>query len=114
MDELTRALESLSRVHGVAGAMVVEAEAGVPVLEELAEGVRGGAVAALTASLYRRTAEAAGAAGFGSVTTLQLEAESGHVLAAGAGELILVVIAERDASLGMLRLELARAAEALR
>lgn len=112
--DVTRALESLSRITGVAGAMLVEAEAGVPVVEELAEGVHGGAVAALAAALYRRTADAAGAAGFGEVLTLQLEAEEGHVLVAGAGELIVVAIAEQNASLGMIRLQVTRAAGALR
>jgi predicted regulator of Ras-like GTPase activity (Roadblock/LC7/MglB family) len=94
--------------------MVVETEAGVPVVAELREGVEGGAVAALASSLFRRTDQAARTAAFGVVGTLQLEAEAGHVIVANAGDLLVVVIAERGAQLGLVRLEAHQAAEALR
>ena len=42
---------------------------------------------------------------------MQLEADEGHVIAVDAGELIIVVIAARDAQLGLVRLEAHRAAE---
>lgn len=109
----TDAIERLTRVPGVRGALIVETEAGVPVVAELAEGVDGGAVAALASSLFRRTHKAAGTAAFGKLDTLQLEADGGHVVVANGGELLVVVVAERTAQLGMLRLEAHRAAEAL-
>ncbi|HEY0672367.1 MAG TPA: roadblock/LC7 domain-containing protein [Longimicrobiales bacterium] len=109
----TDAIERLTRVPGVRGALIVETEAGVPVVAELAEGVDGGAVAALASSLFRRTQKAAGTAAFGKLDTLQLEADGGHVVVANGGELLVVVVAERTAQLGMLRLEAHRAAEAL-
>lgn len=112
-DVYTAAVDRLSRVAGVRGAMIVEADAAVPVVSELSEGVNGTAVAALAASLFRRTAQASEAASFGPLATLQLEAEEGHVVVVGAGELILVVIAERSAQLGLVRLEAHRAAESL-
>ena len=52
-------------------------------------------------------------ADFGRLNTLQLEADGGHVVAVDAGELILVVVADRDAQLGMVRYEAHRAAESL-
>ena len=58
-DVYSEALERLSRVPGVRGALIVETEAGVPVVAELAEGVDGSAIAALAASLFRRTTRAA-------------------------------------------------------
>ncbi|MGQ0562653.1 MAG: roadblock/LC7 domain-containing protein [Gemmatimonadota bacterium] len=112
-DIFAQALDRLSRVPGVRGALIVETDAGVPVLAELAEGVEGGTVAALASSLFRRTGKAAQTASFGSVRTLQLEAEGGHVVVANGGELLVVVVAEKDAQLGQVRLEAHRAAEAL-
>jgi predicted regulator of Ras-like GTPase activity (Roadblock/LC7/MglB family) len=112
-DAFTQALDRLSRISGVRGALIVEADAGLPVVSELQTDVDGGAVAALAASLYRRTGKATDTADFGGLRTMQLEADAGHVVVAGAGELLIVVITERSAQLGMLRLEMHRAAEAL-
>jgi predicted regulator of Ras-like GTPase activity (Roadblock/LC7/MglB family) len=112
-DLFSAAVERVSRVAGVRGALLVESEAGVPVVSELREGVNETAVAALAASLFRRTAAASETADFGRLNTLQLEAEYGHVVAVDAGELILVVVAEHDAQLGLVRYEAHRAAESL-
>ncbi len=112
-DIYSEALDRLSRVPGVRGALIVETDAGLPVLAELAEGVEGSAIAALAASLFRRTTRAAQGAQFGSVRTLQLEAAQGHVIVANGGELLVVVVAEKAAQLGQVRLEAHRAAEAL-
>ena len=113
-DIYTEAVDRISRVPGVRGALIVETDAGVPVLAELAEGVDGTAVAALAASLFRRTGRAAQASAFGNLRTLQLEAAGGHVIVANGGDLLVVVVAEKGAQLGMVRLEAHRAAEALR
>jgi predicted regulator of Ras-like GTPase activity (Roadblock/LC7/MglB family) len=112
-DIFNEALDRLSRVPGVRGAMIVETDAGVPVLSELAEGVEGGAVAALASSLFRRTNKAAQTASFGNVRTLQLEADVGHVIVANGGELLVVIVAEKNAQLGQVRLEAHRTAQAL-
>lgn len=112
-DIFSAALDRLSRVSGVRGALIVETDAGVPVSSELAEGVPGEVVAALASSLFRRTNKAAQTAEFGSLRTLQLEAEFGHVIVANGGEMLVVVVAEKNAQLGQLRLEAHRAAEAL-
>lgn len=113
-DIFGEALDRLSRVPGVRGALIVETEAGLPVLAELAEGVPGDVVAALAASLFGRTDKAAQTAQFGSLRTLQLEADGGHVIVANGGDLLIVVVAEKNAQLGQVRLEAHRAAEALR
>jgi predicted regulator of Ras-like GTPase activity (Roadblock/LC7/MglB family) len=112
-DVFTAAVERLSRVPGVRGALVVEKDAAVPVAAELSEGVNGTAVAALAASLFRRSSHASESAQFGSLQTLQLEAAGGHVIVVDAGELVLVAVAERDAQLGMVRLEAMRAGQSL-
>jgi predicted regulator of Ras-like GTPase activity (Roadblock/LC7/MglB family) len=112
-DAYSSAVARLSRVGGVRGALVVEAETAVPVAAELQEGVNGTALAALAVALYRRTAEATASAQLGAVDNVQLEADGGHVMMAGAGELIVIAIAERSAQLGMVRLEARRIAAAL-
>ncbi|CAN5711074.1 roadblock/LC7 domain-containing protein [soil metagenome] len=112
-DVFTAAVDRLSRVAGVRGALIVEADAAVPVVAELSDDVNGTAVAALAASLFRRTAQASETAEFGRLATLQLEADDGHMLVVDAGEVILVVITTRDAQLGLVRLEAHRAAGSL-
>jgi predicted regulator of Ras-like GTPase activity (Roadblock/LC7/MglB family) len=114
MDPLANALRRVSRVPGVTGALIVEADAGVPVMAELSEGVEGNAVAALAAALFRRTSSATDAAGFGRLSTFHLEAEQGHVIASGAGDLVVVAIVGDDAQLGLARVETHRAAQSLR
>jgi predicted regulator of Ras-like GTPase activity (Roadblock/LC7/MglB family) len=112
-DAFNAAVAALTRVQGVRGAMVVEAETGVPVTAELAAGVDGGPLAALAASLFQRAGRATAAGSMGALTAVQLEAAGGHVVMAGAGPLVVVAIAESDAQLGMIRVEAERAAAGL-
>lgn len=102
--------ESLIRHRGVLGAMVVGLDDGIIVDSTLQIGVNGNAFAALTASLYRKARRSAGTAGFGETTFLELSAEQGRVCAAGGAELVLVVVCEARVNVGMLRVELLRAA----
>jgi predicted regulator of Ras-like GTPase activity (Roadblock/LC7/MglB family) len=113
-DPFVSALRRVSHVPGVTGAMIVDADAGVPVLADLREGVQGNAVAALVAALYQRTSNATQAAGLGPLDTFHLEAAGGHVVAAGAGELVVMAIVADDAQLGLVRIETRRAALELR
>ena len=113
-DIFAEAVDRLSRVPGVRGALIVESDAGVPVIAELASGVDGGAIAALASSLFRRTRKASDTAHFGDVRTMHLEAEAGHIVVANGGEMLVVVVAEKTAQLGQVRLEAHKAAEALR
>jgi predicted regulator of Ras-like GTPase activity (Roadblock/LC7/MglB family) len=108
-----KTIHRLSHVPGIRGALIVEADAGVPVVAELAEGVNGTAIAALASSLYRRTANAAAAAEFGELATMQLDAAEGHIIAAGRGDLLVVLVADPEAQLGLIRFEAQRAAERL-
>lgn len=106
-------LERLSRVAGVRGAMLVDSQAGVPIIAEMAEGVAGGAVAAMAASLVKRSAKATTAAKYGGVRTIQLEAAGGHLIVANHGDLIAVAVTRPDAQLGLVRVEIRNAVEAL-
>lgn len=105
-----QALGSLTRVRGVRGAMIADAEAGVPVVSELAAGVEEKALAALAAALYKRTADAVRTADYGELRIAQLEGAGGHIVIAAAGPLLVVVLTERDAQLGLVRVQAKRAA----
>ena len=109
-DPVERALRRLTRVTGVRGAMVVDAEAGVPVASQLAAGVEEMALAALAGSLFLRTQDASTATGFGRVRLLQLASKEGHLFVAGAGALLMVALADSSAQFGMVRIEAGRAA----
>lgn len=109
-DPFREAVRRLSHVPGVSGAMVVDADAGVAVAEELMPDVEGTAIGALAGALYGRTAQASISAGLGELGALQLAADGGHVLIAGAGELIVVAVVTDDAQIGRVRIEAQRAA----
>ena len=107
-----RALDLVTRVRGVRGAMLVSGDDGLVVAEQLMEGIKGAAVAALAASLASRLGRAMEAAGVGASLFWHLQAEQGALLVVGATSGILVVaIAEPDVNVGLVRLELLRAAE---
>ncbi|HEX4599936.1 MAG TPA: roadblock/LC7 domain-containing protein [Gemmatimonadales bacterium] len=107
-----RALDLVTRVRGVRGAMLVSGDDGLVVAEQLMEGIKGSAVAALASSLANRLRRAMEAGGVGASLFWHLQAEQGALLVVGAASGILVVaIAEPDVNVGLVRLELLRAAE---
>lgn len=103
------ALASLIRHRGVLGSMVVSETDGIIVDSTLQIGVKGKTVAALAASLYRKSRHAALAAGLGEAGFLQLEAVKGRVCAVGRNDLVLVAITDAGVNLGLLRVEMLRA-----
>ena len=109
----TAVLGALIRHRGVKGCLVVGEGDGIIVDSNLQIGVNGTTFAALTASLYRKARRAAQAAGFGDATFLELDAEGGRVCAVGRNDLVLVVVAEPRLNVGLVRVEMLKAAEAL-
>ena len=108
----TRALDLVTRVRGVRGAMLVSADDGIIVAEQLMEGIKGPAVAALAASLATRLRRAMEAAGVGASLFWHLQAEQGALLVVPtAGGTLVVAVAEPDVNVGLVRLELLRAGE---
>ncbi|MEJ2185197.1 MAG: hypothetical protein P8Z36_04580 [Gemmatimonadota bacterium] len=113
MTDVERVTSVLSHIPGVRGAMVVDAQAGVPVTSELATGVPGPAIAAFASALFRRSTQAIRSAGYGALGAVQLEAGGGDVVVAGNDVLLVVVLAEPDAQLGLIRVQAQRVAEEL-
>jgi predicted regulator of Ras-like GTPase activity (Roadblock/LC7/MglB family) len=106
------ALDVVTRVRGVRGAMLVASEDGLVVAEQLMEGIKGSAVAALAASLSGRLRRAMVAAGLGPSQFWHLQCEGGALLVVpGKAGLLVVAVTEPDVNVGLVRLELLRAAE---
>jgi len=109
--EYREALESLTRIRGVVGGLLVSREDGLVVAEAAMDGVAGNAVAALTNALAGRMQAAVASGGFGDPSFFHLHADGGTIAAAPAGdELLVVVIADRRVNVGLLRLEMLRIA----
>ena len=110
-DRTQAALERVTRVAGVRGALVVAATDGLVVAEQLMEGVDGQAAAALTGSLVGRLTRTVESAGMRRPAFVQLRGDAGSVLAApGPEDLVLVAVVGPDANLGLARLEMIEAA----
>lgn len=106
-------LEALTRMRGVRASLVVDENDGIVVDSNLQIGQDGDRVAALAASLYRKARLSARAAQLGTATFMQLEAERGRICAAGRNDLVLVVVADPAANVGLIRVEMIRAVGAL-
>ncbi len=105
------ALDRVTRVPGVRGALVVAASDGLVVAEQLMDGVDGQAAAALTGSLIGRLARTAESAGLRPPAFMHLRGAAGSILAApGPEDLVLVAVVGPGANLGLARLEMIEAA----
>lgn len=113
MSRLGGLLSGVNRISGVRGSMIVAADDGLVVEADLMVGVPGPAVAALAASLFGRARRSVAASDLGSLAFLQLEAADGLVFAAApaaGSDLLLVVVADPNVNVGLVRIEAGRAA----
>ena len=107
-------LDSITRIRGVRGAMMVAAADGLVVADTLLDDVNGKAVAALASNLYKRLGNATTTAGIGEPRFLHLQATNGALLVLSAGaEMLVVAVTEPTINAGLVRLEMLRAAEVL-
>jgi predicted regulator of Ras-like GTPase activity (Roadblock/LC7/MglB family) len=112
--DIVGSLEAITRVRGVRGAMVVSADEGLVVAESSMEGIDGAAVAALTAGVVARLTRATEAAGRTAPGFVHLRAAGGGLMAVpGEGALLVVAVTDPEVNVGLVRLELRRAAEHL-
>lgn len=107
-------LEHLTRQRGVRASLIVSESDGLVIDSSLRFGQNGERVAALAASVYRKARRSAQAARLGAVTFLQLDAERGRIcVAGGANDLVIVMVADPEANVGLIRVELFKALEML-
>jgi predicted regulator of Ras-like GTPase activity (Roadblock/LC7/MglB family) len=109
----TPVLDALTRQRGVRASLVVDAEEGITIDANLQIGQEGNRVAALAALLYRKARKTALAAGLGATGFMQLEAEDGRLCIIGGKDVVLVVVAEHDANVGLIRVEMLRSTPVL-
>jgi predicted regulator of Ras-like GTPase activity (Roadblock/LC7/MglB family) len=105
----TPVLDELTRHRGVRASLIVSESDGLVVDSKLRFGEHGDRVAALAASIFRKARLSARAAHLGAVSFLQLDAEHGRVCAVGRGDLVLMVVADPAANVGLIRVELLKA-----
>lgn len=106
---LRETLGILAAVPGVRAALAATASDGLPAATVAAFDVDADALAAFATALFNRTRLANTAAGYGDTRHLSLDAEHGRLFVAMDGELVMVVLAERDAAAGLVRVALQRA-----
>jgi len=106
-------LIGVARQRGVLGGLVVSERDGIVVEEHVQIGVRASVVGALAASIYRKARQAADASGLGAVTYLELVATGGRLCMAGRDDLVIVVITDPRATVGLLRTAVLHARDAL-
>jgi predicted regulator of Ras-like GTPase activity (Roadblock/LC7/MglB family) len=106
-------LQTLTRQRGVRASLIVDQNDGIVVDSNLQIGQDGDRVAALAASLYRKARLSAAAARLGRASFMHLEAERGRICAAGHNDLVLVVVADPAANIGLIRVEMMKAVGAL-
>lgn len=105
--DFERALEALTRVRGVRGAVVVDAADGIALAGALRDGEDGAALSALAAAVMMRLLRASDAAGLGAARLVYLRGDEGLLCAAPfGGTLLVAVLADRTANLGLVRLAL--------
>jgi predicted regulator of Ras-like GTPase activity (Roadblock/LC7/MglB family) len=107
-------VDGLTRQRGVRASLIVSEQDGLVIESSLRLGVDGDRVAALAASMYRKARLSAAAACLGAVAFLQLDAKRGRICAVGGrSDLVIVVVAEPGANVGLIRVELFKALELL-
>jgi predicted regulator of Ras-like GTPase activity (Roadblock/LC7/MglB family) len=107
MSEAQATLDRVTRVPGVRGALILSAADGLVVAEQLMDGIDGRAAAALAGSLIGRLTRTATSAGLGEPAFVQLRSEAGSILAAPAGQdVVLIAVAGPEANVGLARLEM--------
>ena len=106
------ALDRITRVSGVRGAIIVTGDDGLIVADAVMDNVRREAVAALAASLVVRMTRACKSAGIGPPKFVHLQSRKGTLLAMPtARDVVVVVVADREVNVGLVRLEMQQAAE---
>jgi len=114
-DKLRGALDDVTRIRGVRGALIVTGDDGMIVADALMEGVRGDAIAALAASIVLRFGNVARTTGVGVPHFYHLQASEGTlVVVPGPTGVLVVVVGDPELNVGLARLEMLRVAEVVR
>jgi predicted regulator of Ras-like GTPase activity (Roadblock/LC7/MglB family) len=103
----------MARLPGVRAAVAATVRDGLAAASVAAVDVDVDALAAFATALFQRTRLANDAAGYGATRQLVLDAGQGRVFIAAGADLAIVVLAEREAGAGLIRVTLQQAARAV-
>lgn len=106
-------LSEVARIRGVRAAVLASERDGLAAASVAAVGIDIDALAAFGMAIFRRARLANEAAGYGATHFVVLDAERGRLFVAAAPELSVVVLAEREAGAGLIRVAMQRAARAI-
>jgi predicted regulator of Ras-like GTPase activity (Roadblock/LC7/MglB family) len=106
-------VEDLIRIDGVIGSLLVGKD-GLVVSSTLLEDEDAEVLGAMSAAMFGTIAKAAERIGVGTLRDTIVEATEGSIQLIEAEDLILVVITERGVNLGMIRIEMRKAAKRVR
>jgi predicted regulator of Ras-like GTPase activity (Roadblock/LC7/MglB family) len=104
-------INSLSEVEGVRAAILVRRD-GTPVGDAVT-GEDEELLGALTGAIFGTINKAMKRTGLGELMDVVVTAELGSIQAMGTGDFVIVVLADRASNIGMIRLEMRRAAGSL-
>lgn len=104
-------MNSLSEVEGVRAAILVRRD-GTPVGDAVT-GEDEELLGALTGAIFGTINKAMQRTGLGNLSDVVVTAELGSIQALGAGDYVVVVLADRASNIGLIRLEMRRAADRL-
>lgn len=110
---MRKIVEDLIRIDGVIGSLLVGKD-GLVVSSTLLEDEDAEVLGAMSAAMFGSVAKAAERIGIGSLRDTIIEATEGSIQLIEAEDLILVAITERGVNLGMIRIEMRKAAKRVR
>ena len=110
---MRKIVEDLIRIDGVIGGLLVGKD-GLVVSSTLLEDEDAEVLGAMSAAMFGTIAKAAERIGVGTLRDTIIEAAEGSIQLIEAEDLILVVITERGVNLGMIRIEMRKAAKRVR
>ncbi len=111
--DVQEVLSALNRVSGVRGSMFVTRD-GMVVVSDVDANIDSDRIAAMAATLAARTNDCLQRTDRGSLVQAMLDATAGKVFMSEAEKGILVLIADSDVNVGLVRLEMRSAVERLK
>ena len=107
---MRKIVDDLLRVDGVIGSLLVGKD-GLVVASTLLDQDDGDVLGAMSAAVYGEINKATTRIGVGGLVDAIIDAKDGSILLLEARDLILVVITQRGINLGLVKLEMRRAAK---
>lgn len=114
MDRYTQVLQELIKNAGLEGASLVSAD-GLPVASVLKPGMEEDRIAAMSAAILSLGERVAEELAKGRLEQITIKGDHGYVIITGVGmEAVMVVLADNNAKLGLLLMEIRKAQDKLK